>query len=187
MLGNGLENYVGGWIKSSRLSLFIVLSFTWVFSLNLPAQTPVQAIRATLAERFPVATQVTLSRDGLWMFGAESPRPLSNVYKKGAISQSFSDALVIKTTLPMNRDNPPVGLSHLGKFGDGDTLWVVSTDVRSDGVLLTLNSDPMNSVRYIATLKFVFPDKTLPTPEVVLNTLTEVMDVVPVQASAGGA
>ena len=63
------------------------------------------------------------------------------------------------------------------EFVAGEKFFVTKIDTRSDGVTLTLLSDPIKDVRYRATLKFPFAKGPAPSPDDVAALVAEVVKI----------
>ncbi|MFY9645245.1 MAG: hypothetical protein WAK29_08700, partial [Terriglobales bacterium] len=71
-------------------------------------------------------------------------------------------------------------------FVDGEKFWVTKVDVKDDGVIFGLYSDPYDGVRYFGELKFPLPKGPVPADDV-LKTIEEVLTVQPADDSSASA
>jgi hypothetical protein len=128
---------------------------------------------------------VVIHKPGLIMYAVASPVPPSNSYKSGKIVQGwggFGSDLLITMAAPGNATS--ANYPHR-PFAPEEKCWVTGIKVQKDGVLFQLYSDPYNDIRYYANLKIPFPNKKeVPSVDVALQTVVEVLTVVPQQEQA---
>ncbi|HTB97015.1 MAG TPA: hypothetical protein VK716_08390 [Terracidiphilus sp.] len=182
---------------SFRKFAFAVLSS--VFCLPLFAQGDPSAIQqklsgqfkltSTTADRSDIVTAgdiVVLHKSGLVMYSTASPLPPSNTYKNGKIGQGWGGfgkdlAIGMASTEGTTANDYP----HRAFVAD-EKCWVTKIEVQKDGVLFVLYSDPYNDVRYYGNLKIPFPNKKeVPTADVALQSVAEVLGVVPADDAGG--
>jgi len=143
---------------------------------NLDAiQTQLNAqfrLTTTTADRSDIVTAgdvVVIHKSGLVMFSVTTPLPPTNTYKNGIIEQGFGTALM-KT----GKD------TQQRRFVPEEKFWVTGIQIKQDGVLFQLISDPYYDIRYYANLKIPFPNKKeVPPADAFLQTVAEVLTVVP--------
>ncbi|MFZ1014368.1 MAG: hypothetical protein WAN28_13575, partial [Terracidiphilus sp.] len=110
----------------------------------------------------------------------------SNTYKNGKIGQGWNGfgkdlAIGMKTQGGGTAADYP----HRS-FVPDEKWWVTRIQVEKDGIVLHLYSDPYNDMRYYADLKIPFPNKKeVPSPEVALQSVAEVLTVAPADNSGG--
>jgi hypothetical protein len=173
-----------------------------MLNLALAAQGDPAAIQQKLSSQFKL-TRITADRSdivtagdivvihkpGLLMYAVASPLPPSNTYKNGKIGQGmggFGKDLMIGMVTPGS--GTAADYPHR-PFVPDEKCWVTGIQVEKDGVLFQLYSDPYDDVRYYANLKIPFPNKKeIPSPDVALQSVAEVLTVVPSddQTSQGG-
>jgi hypothetical protein len=116
---------------------------------------------------------LVLEKDNLQMCKVSLPIPTHNYYKNGEVTQGGFMGVLNK-----------LGNASLGggqdatttrKFVAGEKFWVTQIQVENDGVTFQLLSDPLQDVRYHATLKFPFPKGQTPPQEQVLATVAQVI------------
>jgi hypothetical protein len=116
---------------------------------------------------------LVLEKDNLQMCKVNLPIPTHNFYKNGEVTQGGFLGVLNK-----------LGNASLGggqdatttrKFVAGEKFWVTQIQVENDGVTFQLLSDPLQDVRYHATLKFPFPKGQTPPQEQVLATVAQVI------------
>ncbi len=152
--------------------MLIVGSVQMVASAEVDSNTPVDmaGIQRELELQYPLAkttadggnivatgAALVLQKDGLvmskvYMSGTTRSPPVENVYENSKISQVGLTGFV---------SNINTFLSTLARieaqsrsFGRGEKLWVTKITVQTDGIMFQLMSDPLNNMRYHATLKF---------------------------------
>ena len=135
------------------------------------------------ADRSDIVTPgdiVTIQKPGLIMYATNSPMPPSNNYKNGRIGQGwggFGKDMMITMAAPGGAT--ATDYPHR-PFAPEEKCWVTGIQVQKDGVLFQLYSDPYDGIRYYANLKIPFPDKkVVPPVDVALQTVAEVLTVVP--------
>jgi hypothetical protein len=69
----------------------------------------------------------------------------------------------------------------------GEKFWVTNVDVKDEGVIFRLYSDPYDDVRYFGELKFPFSKGLVPPADDVLRTVAEVLTVEAAESASGGA
>jgi len=121
------------------------------------------------------------------MYAISYPIPPQSTYKKGKITlnvfgknfwRDFGNAMA----------TPGSSASIVQRtFVTGEKLWVTNVDVKDDGVVLRLLSDPIDGVRYFGELKIPFPKGQTPPADELMNTVAEVLTVEPSDGSVAGA
>jgi hypothetical protein len=177
----------------------MVTAIAFMLALTLLAQGDPAAIRQKLSAQFKL-TRITADRSdivtpgdifvlhkpGLLMYAVTSPLPPSNTYKNGKIGQGwggFGKDLAIGMSTPGG--GTAADYPHR-PFVPDEKCWVTEIQVEKDGVLFQLYSDPYNDLRYYANLKIPFPNKKeVPSPDVALQAVAEVLTVVPGDNQAG--
>ena len=114
-------------------------------------------------------TPVLLQKDRLVLWAQVKKRFFTpdNSYVDGAIV-SGSSAAMIET-------QSKHGEAHI--FVAGDKLWLTKTivDPKGNGIALQFLSEPVGGVRYVGSVKFKFPKGAPPTPDQLLETVSEVI------------
>jgi hypothetical protein len=187
-------------IRWFRAFGFVIIASISSFMLSAQAGDPAVLqqrlyaqfrLTTTTADRSDIVTAgdvVAIHRPGLLMYGVASPLPPSNTYKNGRISQGwggFGKDLVITMAAPGGAT--ATDYPHR-QFVPEERCWVKGIQVQKDGVLFQLYSDPYDDTRYYANLKIPFPNKKeMPPVDAVMQTVAEVLTVVPPdgQASQG--
>jgi hypothetical protein len=181
--------------------LFGVTLITSMLSLVSAAQTgdPIAAIQQRLnsqinvtritADRSDIVAPgdvVVIHRPGLVMYAVFSPMPPSNSYKNGKIGQGWGG---FGKDLAIGMATPGAGTAASyphRTFVPEEKCWVTGIQVQKDGVLFQLYSDPYGDTRFYANLKIPFPDKkVVPPVDVALQTVAEVLTVVPPENQGG--
>jgi hypothetical protein len=162
--------------KSRTLALAFAISAA-SFSV---AQTPIdQAITAkypltkATADRSDIVTAgtvFTLKKDGLLTFGRDANTKSTVIFKDGKFGasgmtkmSSFSFAGHGNTTVTKRT------------FVAGEKLFLIDEKTGDDGVILTLLSDAIQDVRYMAFVKFPFTKGAAPAPDVILGQIAQAM------------
>jgi len=134
-------------------------------------------VTVTTADRTDIVTAgdvVQLHQPGIIMFSSNAPVPPTNVYKGGKISQGFGTAMMMTNQQIQQR-----------KFVQDEKCWVTGIKVQNDGVSIDLYSDPYDDVHFYGTVKIPYPDKkTVPPTDSFLQTVAEVLTVVPSEDQA---
>ena len=116
---------------------------------------------------------LVLEKDNLQMCKVSLPIPTHNYYKNGELTQGGFMSVLNK-----------LGNASLGggqdatttrKFVAGEKFWVTQILVENDGVTFQFLSDPLQDVRYHATLKFPFPKGQTPPQDQILATVAQVI------------
>jgi hypothetical protein len=135
-------------------------------------------VTTTTADRTDIVTAgdvVQLHKPGVVMFSSDSPVPPTNVYKDGKMGQGFGTAMVMSNPQTQQR-----------RFVPEEKCWVIRVMVQKDGISFDLYSDPYNDIHYYGTLKISYPDKkTVPPVDSFLQTIAEVITVVPPEDQGG--
>ena len=177
--------------KRRTTRAFGLAAIPLVFSVGLAAQAGDPAaiqqrlnsqfkLTRTTADRTDIVTAgdvVQLHQPGVVMFAVDSPVPPTNVYKGGKMGQGFGTAMMMSNPNTQQR-----------RFVPEEKCWVTRISVQNDGVSFDLYSDPYSDVRYYGTLKVAFPDKkTVPPLDTFMQTVAEVLTVVPPDDQASAA
>jgi hypothetical protein len=126
---------------------------------------------------------VTLQKSGLQMCATTLPAAAGapgNTYKNGKISAGMfawrlglGILMIDPNTIPMRT------------LVSGEKLWIVHYNVNKNGIELKLWTDPdSNNIRYYAWLGIPFNKKQIPSPDEVMNALSEVLAVEPGQGQS---
>jgi hypothetical protein len=150
------------------------------------------ALTVTTADKTDIVTPgcvLVLKKSNLIAASVSNAYLFQNSFKNGAITQN-----ALGKTQNWLRKMPGTAADASDRvFVSGEKLWVTGIDVKENGVVLTLFSDPYNDVRYTAALKFPFPKGSTPSVNDIVTTVGEVFDIQPSddgkgqqQASTGG-
>jgi hypothetical protein len=183
-----------------RFRAFLLIAITIVFTLPLAAQAgDTAAIQQRLNSQFRVTTTtadrsdivtagdvVVIHRPGLILYAVASPMAPSNSYKNGRIGQGwggFGKDLAISMATPGG--GTAANYPHR-PFAVEEKCWVTGIQAQKDGVLIQLYSDPYDDIRYYGNLKIPYPNKKeVPSADVALQTVAEVLTVVPSDNQGG--
>lgn len=113
---------------------------------------------------------LTLKKGTIVMPPASNGDVCRNTYKNGQIKSSVLCRPIgwPVTTNSTNR-----------RFVPGEKVWVIKIDVRDEGILFDLLSDPFSDVRYKAALKFPFPKGSIPSVDEAEKLVAEVFSARP--------
>ncbi len=146
------------------------------------------ALTKITADKSDIATAgavLVLHQSGLLMYSVSNPIPPQSTYKKGKITRNaFGKNFWRDFGNTMVTPGSSVDIVQRN-FVDGEKFWVTKVEVKDDGVIFGLYSDPYDGVRYFGELKFPFPKGAVPPPEDVLKTVGEVFTVEPADNSSG--
>ena len=129
---------------------------------------------------------MVLHKDGVLMCSVSVPGGVSNAatstYKDGAVSHSIepSDApKAMPNGLRYVQPRANCGRAPSRTAMSGDKYWITKAyvDMGNDRVVFRLYSDPYDDVRYWGELQVLFPKGSIPTPDQLLNTISEVLTV----------
>jgi hypothetical protein len=136
---------------------------------------------------------VVLHKDGVLMCSVSVAGGVSyaatSTYKDGAISHSIEPSDAPKA-MPNGlryvqpRANCGRAPSRMGMSGDKYWITKAYVDMGNDRVVFRLYSDPYDDVRYWGELQVPFPKGSIPSPDQLLNTISEVLTVQPDDATA---
>jgi hypothetical protein len=115
---------------------------------------------------------LVLHLDGLVMTATTAPLAPVTIYKGGRLQQSSGNLL--RGLLSGNTDG---STAPKRTFVTGEKCWLTAINVQSDGVALTVYSDPFDDVRYYGTLKFPFPKNAAPPADSLMKSVSEVITV----------
>jgi hypothetical protein len=124
-------------------------------------------------------TVLVLHKDGLLMYAISNPIPPQSTYKKGKITRNalggnfFRD---LGNTMLIPGSSVDIAQRN---FVDGGKFWVTNVDVKDDGVIFSLYSDPHDGTRYFGQLKFPYNKKSIPSADDVQKVIAEVFTVEP--------
>jgi hypothetical protein len=181
--------------KLLRLTAVLILAGA------LPAlngQDPKADLQKRLASEF-VLTQPTkdksdivtsgsllvLQKGNLLLYGTSNPIPPQSTYKKGKITRNPFGGRNFLQDLGNSMVVPGQSAAIVQRtFVAGEKLWATKIDVKDDGVVFALYSDPVGDIRYFGELKFPFPKGQPPPADNLMNTIAEVVTVEPPDTSA---
>ena len=109
---------------------------------------------------------LVLKKDDLVMFATSSPSPRRTLTSDGRITQGLFGKLGKAANDGSTRT-----------FVRGEKFWVTKIEVKDDGVVFQLLSDPFNDVRYAAALKFPFAKGSPPAADQMAKTVAQVLAV----------
>ena len=139
----------------------------------LVAAYPLTKATADNTDIVTAGSVLVLEKDNLQMCKVSLPIPTHNYYKNGELAQGGFMSVLNK-----------LGNASLGggqdatttrKFVAGEKFWVTQILVENDGVTFQFLSDPLQDVRYHATLKFPFPKGQTPPQDQILATVAQVI------------
>jgi len=162
-------------------------------------QDPIAQLRQMLQSHFTVTklapnqmdivtagSVMVLHKDGVLMCSVSVPGGVSyaatSTYKDGAVSHSIEPSDAPKA-MPngVRYVQPRVNCGRVpSRTGmSGDKYWITKAyvDMGNDRVVFRLYSDPYDDVRYWGELQVLFPKGSIPTPDQLLNTISEVLTV----------
>jgi hypothetical protein len=145
------------------------------------------ALTQTTADKSDIATAgavLLLHQSGLLMYSVSNPMPPQNIYKKGKITRNGGKSFLRDLGNAMVIPGSSVNIVQR-TFVDGEKFWVTKVDVKDDGVIFGLYSDPYDGVRYFGELKFPFPKGSVPPADDELKTIGEVFTAEPADNSSG--
>ena len=187
--------------QSRYLRSFALLVLISLFCLNLAAQGDPAAIQQRLSAQFKLTTitadrsdivtagdVIVLHKPGLVMYSVASPLPPSNTYKNGTIRQGWG-GFGKDLAIGMSSSGGTTAADYPHRtFVPEEKCWVIGVQVEKDGVVFKLYSDPYDDVRYYASLKVPFPNKKeIPSADVALQTIADVLTVAPPDNSSNQA
>jgi hypothetical protein len=119
---------------------------------------------------------VALKEDGLFLYHASVAMAPVSVPKKGKLTQGFGDMLAVGMADGLGR---PGGAASIPtkKLVTGEKVWVRAIEVGKDSISVQVVTDPYDDGRYFATIKFLIPKGTVPTPEDGVKIVSEVLEV----------
>jgi hypothetical protein len=123
---------------------------------------------------------VALKEDGLYLYTASVPMAPINVPKKGKLTQGLGDTWEVGVVDGLNRPGGIAGIPFK-KLMTGEKVWVRDIELAKDAITVQVVTDPYNDGRYFATIKFLIPKGTVPTPEDGVKMVSEVLEVQPAQ------
>jgi hypothetical protein len=123
---------------------------------------------------------VALKEDGLLVYTVIVPMAPISVPKKGKLTQGFGDMLGVGMADGLNRPGGAAGIPKK-TLVTGEKVWVRAIELAKDSIMVQVVTDPYDDGRYFATLKFLIPKGTVPTPEDGVKMISEVLDVQPAQ------
>ncbi|SNS26609.1 hypothetical protein SAMN05421770_101257 [Granulicella rosea] len=175
---------------SRRLPLAASLATCFLLALPACAQTPLDQ---AIVQRYPLTkatadrsdivtagTVMTLKKDGLLTFSKDHGKS-QIVVKDGRFTASGMTKMAGFSFAGHSTTN-----AVQRTFVAGEKLFLIDEQTLPDGVQLTLMSDAIQDVRYIAYVKFPFPKGSPPAPDVILTQIDQVMaaDGAPAPAAA---
>ena len=169
---------VAPWLHAQDQKAEIQKRLTSEFTLTKPT-----------ADKSDIATAgavLVLHKSGLLMYSVSNPIPPQSTYKKGKITRNaFGKNFWRDFGNTMVTPGSSVDIVQRN-FVDGEKFWVTKVDVKDDGVIFGLYSDPYDGVRYFGELKFPLPRGPVPADDV-LKTIEEVLTVQPADDSSASA
>jgi|GEM_PF-881070 hypothetical protein len=130
---------------------------------------------------------LVLHKDGLVMYSISNPIPPQSTYKKGKITRNvFGKNFWRDFGNTMATPGTSVDIVQRNFVAD-EKFWVTKVDVKDDGVVFGLYSDPYDDVRYFGELKFPFPKGSAPPADEELKTIAEAVTVQPDDNAAENA
>jgi uncharacterized protein (TIGR03435 family) len=142
---------------------------------RLDSQFVLTKVTADRNDIVTAGTVVGLLKFGLVMYSTAAPAPALNSYKNGKISQSFMQDM--KGTLLTPGKGTINDYPHR-QFRAAERLWVTGLDIQKDGIVFTLYSDPYDTIRYYAQLKFPYDKNTAFASDQVFANIAEVIQTV---------
>jgi hypothetical protein len=124
-----------------------------------------------------------LKRDGLLMFAIDAPSKAQLVFKDGKIQQTTPTKLAVACFMGQG---PGCTVVHR-LFVTGEKIWLVDVATVSDGVQLTLLSDPIKDIRYMAVLKFPFPKGSTLSGDEAIGQISQVINAEAADTQAAGS
>ena len=162
-------------------------------------QDPIAQLRQMLQSHFTVTklapnqmdivtagSVMVLHKDGVLMCSVSVPGGVSyaatSTYKDGAVSHSIepSDApKAMPNGLRYVQPRANCGRAPSRTAMSGDKYWITKAyvDMGNDRIVFRLYSDSYDDVRYWGELQVLFPKGSIPTPDQLLNTISEVLTV----------
>ena len=119
---------------------------------------------------------VALKEDGLFLYHASVPMAPVSVPKKGKLTQGFGDMLAVGMVDGMGRPGGSASIPNR-KLVTGEKVWVRAIELAKDSIMVQVVTDPYDDGRYFATIKFLIPKGTVPTPEDGVKMVSEVLEV----------
>jgi hypothetical protein len=129
---------------------------------------------------------LVLHKNNLLMYATSNPIPPQSAYKKGKITRNaFGRGFL--SDLGNSMATPGASAAIVQRtFVNGEKLWVTNVDVKDDGVVLRLLSDPVDGIRYFGELKIPFPKGQPQSASDVMNIIAEVLTVESSDSSVAG-
>lgn len=129
---------------------------------------------------------VLLHKNGLLMYATSNPIAPQSTYKKGKIGRNpFGRGFLSDLGNSMATPGSSAAIVQRN-FGSGEKLWVTKVDIKDDGVVFGLFSDPVDDVRYFGELKFPYSKGQVPPADSLTQTIAEVFTVDPADNSSSG-
>jgi len=155
-------------VSISRLGFAQDNGKDWRSAIQDPLESRYSLTKAS-ADKTTIVTAgaiLVLKKDDLVMFTASALTPPANTYKDGRITQGLFGKLGKQASDGSTRT-----------FVKGEKFWVTKIEVKDDGVVFQLLSDPFNDVRYMAALRFPFPKGSPPPADQISTTVAQVLTV----------
>ncbi|HEY1947900.1 MAG TPA: hypothetical protein VGG97_12880 [Bryobacteraceae bacterium] len=108
-----------------------------------------------------------------------------NTYRDGKISESATAKVNRWTHMIPGTESVPAAAAGTRTFVPGEKLWLTQIEVKDDGIVFSLLSDPLPDVRYKGTLKFAYPKGFFPDPDAADRTVAEVFGIQPGEEGKG--
>lgn len=115
---------------------------------------------------------LVLHKDGLVLCSTDAVAPLTNVYKNGALTPAKFQWSVAEGMGGQN-----INEVKQRTFVTGEKVWIVGNQVKDDGIVLTVYSDPYQDIRYYGQVKILFNKKSVPPADDLMKTIAEVVTV----------
>jgi hypothetical protein len=180
-LSRRIEDYMkeitpGGIRVQPNLIALLIVSSVCIFAQDkdwrsaiqdpLESQYPLTKASADKSTIVTAGAVLVLRKDDLVMFATSALSPPANTYKDGRITQGLFGKL---------GKNASDGSTRT--FVKGEKFWVTKIEVKDDGVVFQLLSDPFNDARYMAALRFPFSKGAPPTADQISTTISQVLTV----------
>jgi hypothetical protein len=147
-----------------------------VIRQKVEAEYPLTKTTASKDDIVTAGAVLILEKDNLEMSTVSSQTQAQNTYKGGKISHSAMTGIMkFNRKLPGHSD----AAGSTRTFVAGEKFWLTKVEVKDDGVVLTLFSDPIADVRYTSLLKIPYTKGAPQAASAILATVAEVVKVQP--------
>jgi hypothetical protein len=140
----------------------------------LDARYVLTAVTADRKEIVTPGTVVTLKKSGLIAVDVSSRNLYQNTYQNGRILQKNSLIKAKRVWEKLPAATPAGGAER--DFASGEKVWVTGIEIKETGVVFNLLTDAYQDTRYEATLRFPFPNGSIPTVNGVTAMVAQVFD-----------